>query len=290
MTRDTRFHIDAEVLDRYINAHLLDAEAASVEAHIMACQTCRERLAQYARALPALRQRHDKSLGEVLATVDRPQMTMPERLLLWLSVPEHVVRLVAAAPALRQAWWVAGTGLLLAAVLVAQFTEGSAGTVAFVVTAPVVPLAGVALSYGLYGEPAGQLASVASYGSFRLALVRTAVVMASWLPVGLLLGAFLPGEWTLGALWLMPALALCCLTLALSTFVDPLLAASVLGAIWLATAGWSVRGSGAISASQLLDQFIAYQAAGQVILGAFALAALAVTFARRSAFDTWSNP
>jgi hypothetical protein len=289
MTRDKDWHADRETLDRYLAGPCSEAEAASLEAHLIACAYCRDLLAQHAGEQPALRPRHDTTLTELLRSVDRPRLTLPERLLMRLSVPEHVARVVAAAPALRQAWWVAGTLLLLIAVLIAELTDGSFGTVAFVVTAPVVPLAGVALSYGLHGEPAGQLAPVAPYGSFRIALVRTAVVVASWLPVGLILGALLPSGLRLGALWLLPALALCCLTLALSTVVDPLRAAAVLAVAWLALAGSSVRGPRNMPAAQLLDQFVAFRAVGQASLAAVALVALAFAVTRRSAFDTWSN-
>jgi hypothetical protein len=289
MTRDTDWHADREILDRYVANRLPEAEAASVEAHLVACADCRDLFARHAGEVPTLRRRHDATLSELLRTVDRPRLTWPERLLRRLSVPEHMARLVAAAPALRQAWWVAGTLLLLATLLIAQLADGSWGTVAFVVVAPVVPLAGVALSYGLHGEPAGQLALVTPYGYFRLALTRTAVVVASWLPVGLILGSLLPGGLALGALWLLPALALSCLTLALSTFLDPLRAAAALAVAWLALAGSSVRGPRNVPAAQLLDQFVAFRAVGQAALAAVALVALAVAVTRRSAFDTWST-
>jgi hypothetical protein len=198
-----------------------------------------------------------------------------------------VARLVAATPALRQAWLLAGTAMLAVAVLIAQFRSGTVGTVMFVVTAPVVPLIGVALSYGSHGEPAGEVAVVAPYRSFRLVVLRAVVVLVSWLPVAAILALALPTYPAAAVLWFLPALALCSLTLAASTFVDPLPAAAVLVVGWLIAAGLAVRGPRWWPAAELLEQFVAFRPAGQVLLAGVAVAAVVVTLARRTAFDIW---
>jgi hypothetical protein len=41
-------------------------------------------------------------------------------------------------------------------------------------------------------------------------------------------------------------------------------------------------------ADQMLEKFVMFRPAGQVLLAAVALAAVLLTVARRSAFDTWS--
>jgi hypothetical protein len=77
------------------------------------------------------------------------------------------------------------------------------------------------------------------------------------------------------------------LTLAASTFVDPLPAAAVLVVGWLIAAGLAVRGPRWWPAAELLEQFVAFRPAGQVLLAGVAVAAVVVTLARRTAFDIW---
>jgi Putative zinc-finger len=278
-------HADIDSLDRYLDDRLGEAQAAMVEAHVLACPECRDVLARRAQVEPAAARRHEDSWEQILEGVDQPRLAVSERLLALSRVPRPVARLVAAAPALRQAWLIAGLGLLGVAVLTAHL---GVGTVTFVVTAPVVPLVGVALSYGSRGEPAGEVATVAPYRSFRLVVLRTLVVLASWFPAAVILALFLPGRGTTALLWFVPALALCALTLAASTFMDPAPAAAVLGVAWLTAAGLAVRGPRWMPAGELLDQFVAFRPAGQILLAGLAVAGVLVTVARRSTFDTRS--
>jgi hypothetical protein len=281
-------HADIDSLDRYLDDRLGEAQAASVEAHVLACAECRDLLARRARVGPSAVRRHEDSWEQILEGVDQPRLTVLERLLAGCRVPRPAARLVAAAPALRQAWLIAGLGLLGVAVLTAHLGSGTVGTVTFVVTAPVVPLVGVALSYGSRGEPAGEVATVAPYRYFRLVVLRTLVVLASWLPAAVILALALPGRGMTALLWFIPALALCALTLAASTFVDPAPAAVVLAVAWLTTAGLAVRGPRRTPAGELLGQFVAFRPAGQILLAGLAVAAVLVTVARRSTFDTRS--
>jgi len=281
-------HADIDSIDRYLDDRLGEAEAAVVEAHVLACVECREVVARRAHVEPTTVGRHEDSWERILEEVDQPTLTVSERLLTLSRVPRPVARLVAAAPALRQAWLIAGMGLLGVAVLTAHLASGAVGTVTFVVTAPVVPLVGVALSYGSRGEPTGEVATVAPYRSFRLVVLRTLVVLASWFPAALILALALPGRGTTALLWFVPALALCALTLAASTFVDPAPAAAVLGVAWLTAAGLAVRGPRWMPASELLEQFLAFRPAGQILLAGLAVTGVLITVARRSTFDTWS--
>jgi len=284
------WHADVETLDRYLDDRLGTAHAASVEAHLLACPTCRDTLGRRSQTVAWALERHRNTWDRIAQGVDRPQFMALERLLGRVGARYSVVRLAAGAPALRQAWWLAGFALLALAVVAAHLGSGTIGTVMFVVTAPVVPLIGVALSYGAHGEPAGEVATVAPYSVFRLVVVRTLVVLLSSVPVAALFALALPTHPTAGLLWFVPALALCSLSLAASTFVDPLLAAGILAACWLAAAGLAIRGPRWMPAGQMLDQFVAFRSSGQLLLAVLALAGLLVAVVRRSAFDTWSAP
>lgn len=281
------WHADIDSLDGYFGNRLSEAHAASVEAHLLACEACREALALRASEERRATSRHEDSWDRILEQVDRPRLTVVERLLIWWRVPPATARLVAAAPALRQAWLLAGTALLTVAVLVAHIGPGAVGTLMFVVTAPVVPLIGVALSYGAGGEPAGEVAVVAPYGSFRLVLLRTLVVLGSSLPAAALLALALPNHPVAAVLWFIPALAMCSLTLAASTFVEPLPVAGALVLAWLTAAALDIGDPRWWPAAELLEQFVAFRPAGQALLAGVALGALMVVVVRRSAFDSW---
>jgi Putative zinc-finger len=281
------WHADVDSLNRYLADQLSEAHAGSVEAHLLACEVCRHELSRRAHRKPTTVTRHEESWERILEGLDQTRLTSLERVLVGCRVPPSVARLVAAAPVLRQAWLLGGTAMLAFAVLIAQFKSGTVGTVLFVVTAPVVPLIVIGLSYGARGEPAGEVAVVAPYRSFQLVVLRAVVVLMTWLPVAGILALALPSYPVAALLWFLPALALCSLTLAVSTFVDPLPAAAALVVTWLTAAGLAVRGPRSWPAAELLGQFIAFQPAGQALLGAVTVAAVVVTVVRRTAFDTW---
>lgn len=284
------WHADADSLGGYLADRLGYAHAASVEAHLLACPSCRDALARRAGDDPADLRHHRATWDRIVDAVDRPRLTGLERALGRLGVRYGATRLAVGAPALRQAWWVAGVVLLALAALAARQGSGTVGTVLFAVVAPVVPLLGVALSYGAYGEPAGEIAAVAPYSAFRLVVTRTAVVLGSWLPVAGLLALALPTRLTDSLIWFVPGLALCSLTLAASTFVAPLVAAGLVTGGWLTTAVLAVRAPRWVPADQVLDQFVAFRPAGQLLLAGVAVAGLLLTVVRRSAFETWSTP
>jgi hypothetical protein len=281
------WHLDRRTIARYTARNLSEAHAASAEAHLLACGICREALAGHVQADPNAAALHARTWDSITQEVDQPGTTLAERLMGWLGVPHQVTRLVAAAPALRQAWWIAGAGLLAVAVVVAQLGSGAAGIAAFLVGAPLVPLAGVALSYGVAGEPARDVAIVAPYSSFRLALLRTVMVLCTWLPAAALIGLGLPQHGRMTVLWLLPALAMCSAALAMSTYIDLRYAAVVIAAVWLVGAVATMRGLPGVAAADLINRYVAFRPEGQLALGALAVLALTIATVRRSAFDGW---
>ena len=89
------WHVDDAVLGRYGAGSLDDANALSVEAHLLGCAACRERTAPLADTA-----RLESVWASVQELVDAPRPTPVERLLLRLGVREHVARLLAATPSL----------------------------------------------------------------------------------------------------------------------------------------------------------------------------------------------
>jgi len=289
---DLTWHADEPTLTGYLDGALSEAYACSVEAHLMACERCRLDLAAAAvdrDAARAERDRawappHERSWGQVLDRVDRPS-SGPLLALLERWVPGHVVRPIVAAPALRNAGCAAGLALLAGAAIVANLRPGAGATI-FLVAAPVVPLAGVALAYSRPDELCGEVADALPYSRFHLLLARTLAIVGLTVPVTALLSLLLPLDLSTAMLWLAPSLALCSLTLALSSWVDARIIAAALVVLWLLVTTDTWRAASArIGAQELVDHSFVFHPAGQVLLLCLAAVAVAAAVIRRSAYD-----
>lgn len=293
------WHADRDTIEQYLAGRLTEAYACSVEAHLLTCETCRHELATVSiggtpaspGGPPDLRGRvvHEQTWDRLLDEVDRPKDNLLVRLLSrW--VPDHLLRPVLAAPALRNAACIAGLALLGITTLVDNLREGTGGTVLFLIAAPVVPLVGVALAYGDPDELCGEVAQALPYSRFRLLLLRTLAVVGLTVPATFLLSFALPVNLALATLWLLPSLALCAATLALSTWVDSRVAAAALGAGWLVATTDSLRGAALrlTDVQQLLDKSAVFTPEGQLTLLCIAAVAVVVAALRRSTYDSRS--
>ncbi|MEU2021015.1 hypothetical protein ABZ565_02360 [Streptomyces sp. NPDC016469] len=143
----------------------------------------------------------------------------------------------AAGPALRGPW----TGALLLVVCAAVALayggglDGSARALLLLV-APVLPLAGVGVSYGRSADPLHEIIAASPGGGLRLLLTRTAAVLGVTVPVLALAWALLPasagGPGPLA--WLLPGLALTLAALGLGSYVGCRTAALVVATGWAA--------------------------------------------------------
>lgn len=268
----TGWHATSELLARFATApaSIDGVTAVSLEAHLLDCNQCRRAVA--AAAEPAA---VDAGWDAIADRIDRPRPTLAERLLVRL-LPTHVTRVVAATPALRLSWLLAFTVVVAAVVLVGR----QAGTDApFLVLAPLVPLAGVAVSFGPAPDPAGETAVATPLYGAALLLLRTAAVLATSMVV---LGAgalSLPGlEWR-DAGWILPAVALTFGALALSTWVAPFTATAC------ATIGWVVL----VEAVLIVDDLHRGVAAGP-LFGPLGQAAFAGTIVAAAAVIALRRP
>ncbi|MEV6940405.1 zf-HC2 domain-containing protein [Streptomyces sp. NPDC051132] len=151
------------------------------------------------------------------------------------SVPVRVARLLwAAGPAVRGAWLPAVLGVALAA-LGLSYGAGFPGARALLLAlAPVLPVAGVAVSYGPHADPLHEVAAATPGGGLRLALTRTVAVLTVSLPLLTLTGLLLPASGApAAAAWLLPGLALALASLALASVVGCRAAATLTGGGWL---------------------------------------------------------
>ncbi|MEU3455211.1 zf-HC2 domain-containing protein [Micromonospora sp. NPDC006766] len=214
------YHLHDLVLRAYAEDRLGDTDAWSVEAHLDHCPACRARLVP------------DEQMGQRLATfgatlrANLPQQGKVRSGSRW----RQVTVLVGAGPAARRGWLgsVAATiGLLVA--LAAGPAEARSW---LLLIAPVLPVLGVAASYGLRADPLHELVGATPYAGLRIVLWRCLSVFAATAPVALAAGKV--SGIGVPVLWLLPCLALTALTLGLGTLLEIGRAAAVVAAGWAA--------------------------------------------------------
>ncbi|MFH9858305.1 zf-HC2 domain-containing protein [Streptomyces sp. NPDC017202] len=209
-----------------------------------------------------------------------------------VRVPRLARVLWAAGPAVRGAWSVAVVVVALGAVALAYGAGVTGARPLLLALAPVVPVLGVALSYGPHADPVHEIAAASPGGGLRLLLTRTAAVLLVCLPVLTLAGLLLPGPGAPGAAaWLLPGLALTLASLALAGYVGPRPGAAVTGGGWLcavlAPALASPSGAPSARLTRLAEQ-LTVVLDGPLAQGAWAAAAVlsaAALAARRSVYD-----
>ncbi|MGW6904123.1 zf-HC2 domain-containing protein [Streptomyces sp. NPDC054940] len=194
----------------------------------------------------------------------------------------------AAGPAVRGAWSAAVLGVALAAVLLARFADFAGARPLLLAVAPVVPVAGVALSYGAHADPLHEIAASTPSAGLRLVLTRTTAVLAVSLPLLTLAGLLLPSSGAPGAAaWLLPGLALTLIALALAGYVGFRAATALTGGGWLCAVLAPVLTADGRLTARLAEQTSAYLD-GAPTQGGWAAAAVlcaALLAARQSAYD-----
>src|SRR4051812_27942020 len=222
----TVWHLAPDAIRRYSQGTAPPAVAASAEAHLMRCATCRGALASYVDV-----QRAATIWHEVVDRVDAPRRSRPERMLARLGVGEATARLVAATPTLRGPWLLAVAGVLALAAWAGQVDERLLRM--FLVAAPLGPLAGVAVAFAGGLDVTREIGLAAPYSGLRLLLIRTAAVLAVTVPIVAAAGLALPGSHWLAAAWLLPTAGLTCAALALTARMTPVVAVGVVATAWM---------------------------------------------------------
>jgi len=266
----TGWHLDDDMLRRYVEQADSLAEGASVEQHLLACEPCRARVTAAAGVT-------GRSVIDFAAVWDRtrdavevPRPSVSERLLRAAGLPAAEARLVAVASAFRGVWLTGVAAVLVFAALAAAFGHDR-GEWVFLAVAPVVPCLVVASSYDPWMDPALEPELVTPYPALRLILLRTIAVLALALPAVLLFGLVVPGETAFA--WLLPAAGFVAVVLAASTWVSPLRAAIAVSSGWLAVVWLLAARSGAPGA--------VFQARAQAGFLALAAASFVIFLVRR---------
>ncbi|AZQ36453.1 zf-HC2 domain-containing protein [Streptomyces cyaneochromogenes] len=245
-------------------AHALRA----VESHLDHCPLCRSRLSGHTdpRIL-------DHGWERLDVAIDAPVPGTGERLLVRFGVPDHVARLIAATPALRASWVGAAALTLLLAALIARLAEPAGTPLLFLGLAPLLPVAGVAVSYGRRWDPAHEMGLVTPMRALRLVLLRTAVVLATCIALTGAASLAVPGLGLATFGWLLPGCALTAVSLALAARMDSTTAAGATAAGWLAV----------LIATH--DSHAVFSATGQTASAAVLAVASVAVLLSRTAFD-----
>ncbi|WP_406837296.1 zf-HC2 domain-containing protein [Streptomyces sp. AHU1] len=200
----------------------------------------------------------------------------------------------AAGPAVRGTWTGAVLLVALGAVALAYGGGWAGARPLLLALAPVVPVAGVALSYGRHADPLHEIAASAPSGGLRLLLTRTAAVLVVSAPsltvAGLLLpssGPRLPaGPATAG--WLLPGLALTLASLVLSGYLGCRTATAVVGGGWLLAVSAPLLASAGTGLTAGLTEQLSLYFTGAPSQGGWAAATVLCALllaARRTAYD-----
>ncbi|MDA3646030.1 hypothetical protein LZ318_05785 [Saccharopolyspora indica] len=216
-------HFSASALRAYAAGRA--DEADEIEDHALGCAPCRQLINEAVA--------DDPLLAQVRASLTSlpPQWPRPSR---W----RRIRVLLNSAPATRGAWLFAVLVALACAIGLDQLApeEGwwSQHGSALLLFAPVLPVLGVALCFGQFGDPAYEITAATPFGGLRLVLWRTMSVLLTTVPAAALVGA-LTGRASVTT-WLLPCLGLTALTLALgSLFRLELVAVGVTVLWWLLT-------------------------------------------------------
>jgi hypothetical protein len=202
--------------------------SASMERHMDQCAGCRAQLSPLADF-----ELLEAAWAGVSTTIESPPLPWAIRRAERLGLPEPTGILLAAAASLRGAWL--SSAFLALSFAVAAALLGSGELWPFLLVAPLIPMLGVAVSYGSSSDAFDALAVTAPFGRTRLILLRTIAVLVTTVPAACLVGLALPGPTWVAAAWLGPALAMLSLLFVLASYFGPRVAAPLVALVWSGT-------------------------------------------------------
>ncbi|MEU5395618.1 zf-HC2 domain-containing protein [Streptomyces tibetensis] len=273
------WHVSEEELRAYARGELQAPALWSADTHLTSCARCRAVLAEVSDPVAL-----DAGWDRLDAELDAPRPGLLEKLLVRAGVAGHTARLLAATPVLRRSWLGAVVAVLLLSVAAGHTVHGGEFPTLFLALAPLLPLAGVALSYGPALDPTYEMAVVAPMHGFRLLMIRTVAVLAVVLALNGLATLGLPAYGLRALAWLLPGLALTATGLALMPRLGPVLAPSLVGGAWaglLLTADVLRAGADVPLAP--------FTVAGQSVAAAVAALAAGLLFLLRDRFDLFQG-
>lgn len=269
----TTWHAGSDLLTRYAAGDADDVVASSLEAHLVACATCRARLRDH---VP--KERLAASWDCVVQALDAPRRGVLERVLTRLGVRASTARLLAATPTLRWSW-LASMAVAVAFALSAA-ARPSTSALVFLLAAPLVPLVGVAVAFSAALDPSAEMVDATPLGGLPLLFLRTVASVAPSMAVAAVSGLLVAPVAETWAVWLLPALALSALSLLLASLAPIGRVAGALASVWaVAVVATEAVARGSFRAVRMGGpvESVLFGASGQLAAAAVALlAAVAV--------------
>jgi len=267
------WHVADDDLRGYAGGSAAPPWLWSTETHLAACAACRARLARHVDPMVI-----DKGWVRLDVEIYAPTPGPVEAVLIRLGVPASTARLLACTPGLRKSWLAAVAFTLAITAAAARLAQSMAVPIPLLAIAPLLPLIGVAISFGPRVDRSYELAVVAPFHTFRLLLLRCVAVLSTTTTLTAVASLALPGYGPVVLGWLVPSLALTLLSLALSPRLGPVAAAFVVGLAWAALL---------VSTTRLATgDSVVFTAPGQVALATAAVMAALLVWKTRSGFDT----
>jgi len=219
--------------------------------------------------------RIERNWSAITAELDAPAPSRVERMLGRLGVPPHLSRVALATPSLRRVWFIATLLVVLIGLASADQTQTRDSIFSFLVIAPLVPVLGVALAYGVDADPAHEIGLATPMRGLRLVLTRTFVVLVCSALALSVVALFSANSMALA--WVLPGLALTLASLALSTFTTPRRASAAVAVSWLIVL--------TVIRSAAADPVAAFAGGGQSLALIAAALAGVVVYSRKERFD-----
>ncbi|MEU2867323.1 zf-HC2 domain-containing protein [Streptomyces mirabilis] len=261
-------HASMRIIDGYArgDTELAADQVWALEAHLEACEVCRDRLSAAVTAeAPAVAALVETVWSGLQAQLTAGPLRRRRRWSAWLArwlTPTMVP-------------WLAMVGSVTLLALLLDLVDTASGEVSLVLLlAPILPVLGVAASWSEGLDPSYELTASVPRAGLYLVLRRTASALAVVIP------ALLVGGWATGlmaAQWLLPCLAFTATTLALGSVVGVTRAAIVLAAVWAAVVVAPTLATSRTS--------FALQTDGLPVWGLILVLSIGVVIARRGAYS-----
>lgn len=263
---------DPALLERYVKGDLDPATSVSVEMLLEQSSEARGRV--NALIDP------DRSAGNweaIAAEIEAPQPGIVEAVLVRVGLGDDVVRVLLATPSLRRSWFIAMAIAILFGLGATDASRPEESLLLFLTLAPIIPVVGVALAYGPGVDPSYEITLVTPASGFRLLVTRAAAVLSVSLLATGLASLLVADVSPLAAAWIIPALTLTLVCLALMTWLPPRSAGAWVIGPWLVVVILLAQGG---------DRLSAFEPVSQIALACIGVAAAIVLVARRGRLET----
>ncbi len=273
------WHIDSDDLAGYAAGNTGPVMLSSIESHLVACEACRTALADHVNGVDR-EVADDRVWAGIVDRVDRGKRpyTRSSRLL-HVSISSPPLALATTLLA----------GLLIGFVCLARLGEARYATTVLVSIGPLVPLIGARLAFSQSIDPAGSMATASPLAAGRVASTRALVVATIACLAGILVSPLTTMSAADSMVWLLPAVAVSAVIVAISTYVDSTIPTVAFAGGWLLVVGAWLTGVPRGLRGVSTDGIASHRPAVQLTLLLATVVAVAVCIVRRDSNPSWRS-